>query len=169
MGESFAVSWFDRWQTMDNDAAIAEIARCCGSRRWQREVIMRRPFRGFDDLLAAAHTIWLGLGPDDWREAIAHHPRIGDPAAFARKWEGGEQAGVARASSETLGQLAAANRDYEARFGHIFLICATGLTAEIMLNSLRSRLENSPDQETAIVRDEQAKITRLRLERLNSA
>ncbi len=110
----------------------------------------------------------------DWLEAFAAHPRIGDVDALRAKfaataaWASGEQAGVAGASESTLRALAEGNRDYEAKFGHIFIVCATGKTADEMLGLLRERLANEPDAELAVAAAEQAKITAIRLRKLLS-
>jgi 2-oxo-4-hydroxy-4-carboxy-5-ureidoimidazoline decarboxylase len=132
----------------------------------------RRPFESADALFAAAEDVWAGLGRDDWLEAFAAHPRIGDIDGLRKKfattadWSAGEQAGVAGAAEQVLRDLAAGNADYEARFGHTFIVCATGKTAAEMLALLRARLANDPAAELRVAAAEQAKITRLRLEKL---
>jgi OHCU decarboxylase len=139
---------------------------CCGSRRWARAVAARRPFASREALLTAADEVWGALGPDDWLEAFAAHPRIGERAAG---WSAGEQAAAAGAASTTVVRLAEANREYEARFGHIFIVCATGRGAEEMLGALEARMQNEPGAELRIAAAEQAKITRLRLDKLLGA
>ena len=152
--------------------ARVELERCCGASRWAEAMIARRPFRDRETLLAAADEVWWGLEESDWREAFAHHPKIGDAdalrARFAstRQWAAGEQAGVRSATEETLVALADGNRAYEDRFGFIFIVCATGKTADAMLSLLRARLANDPRDEIRIAAAEQAKITRVRLEKL---
>jgi len=152
--------------------ATAELVRCCGSARWVERMIAARPFLAKERLFATAESTWNDLDPEDWREAFTHHPKIGDREALrarfasTRQWAEGEQAGAARASGETLDALAQANQAYEARFGHIFIVCATGKTAAEMLGLLRARLGNDPETELRIAAGEQAKITRLRLEKL---
>ena len=154
------------------DAARAELLRCGGSTRWAERMAELRPFPDRQALFAAAETIWNGLGPDDWREAFAHHPRIGDKEALRARfantaqWAEGEQAGALGASEEVLDALAEGNQAYEARFGHIFIVCATGKSASEMLRLLGQRLSNDPEAELHIAAGEQAKITRLRLEKL---
>ncbi|MNT52311.1 OHCU decarboxylase [compost metagenome] len=119
-----------------------------------------------------AEHIWRGLGPEDWKEAFEHHPRIGDldslKAKYAntRDWAAGEQSGAASAPEEVLQALAEGNQTYEAKFGHLFIVCATGKTAKEMLDLLQARLPNAPQVELGIAADEQRKITRLRLEKL---
>lgn len=152
--------------------ARAALLRCCGSSRWAEAMAAARPYPSGEALLAAADRVFSQLGRDDWLEAFAHHPRIGDrdalQARFAstRAWSTREQAGVATAEADVLDTLAHGNRAYEARFGHVFLVCATGKSAGEMLALLRARLPNAPDAELRVAAGEQAKITRLRLEKL---
>lgn len=147
--------------------ARAALARCCGAARWLDAMLAARPFGSRAALLAAAERADAALAPADWREAFAHHPRIGEPGAGG--WARAEQAGAAAASPETLAALAAGNRDYERRFGHAFIVCATGRGAAEMLAMLRARLANEPARELAVAADEQARITRLRLDKLLAA
>jgi len=144
------------------DAARAALAKCCGARRWVERMLAARPFGSDAGLLEAAERVWWALGREDWLEAFAAHPRIGEPTGEAR--ERREQAGVDGATAATRAALALGNRTYEQRFGHVFLICATGKTADEMLGVLRDRLGNDPITELRIAAGEQAKITRLRLE-----
>jgi len=152
--------------------AREELRRCCGASRWAEGMIARRPFRDREALLAAADEVWWALEESDWREAFAHHPKIGDAdalrARFAstREWAAGEQAGVRSATEDTLVALASGNRAYQDRFGFIFIVCASGKTADEMLSLLRARLPNDPRDEIRIAAAEQAKITRVRLEKL---
>ena len=157
------------------EAAEAELLACCGSRRWARELAARRPFGGAAALLAAADEVWWSLAPDDWHEAFRAHPRIGErkaaPAQTARAagWSAQEQSAASSADAEVAEALAEGNRAYERRFGHIYIVCATGKTAEEMLAILRARLANAPETELRAAAAEQAKITRLRLEKLLGA
>lgn len=161
-----------RLNSLPAEEARAELRRCCGSTRWVEAMAARRPFSEAQALYAAADEVWAGLGPSDWSEAFTHHPRIGDKAALkarfasTRQWAAGEQSGVDAASEETLDALARGNQDYEARFGHIFIVCATGKGADEMLGALRARLAHDPETEQRVAAAEQAKITRLRLEKL---
>ncbi len=135
-------------------------------------MVQRRPFRDAGEMAQTSERIWESLSEKDWKEAFSHHPRIGDVnslrAKFAptRKWAEGEQAGVRETTEETLNALASGNADYEKRFGFIFIVYATGKSAEEMLGLLNARLQNSPDQEIRIAAGEQAKITNLRLQKL---
>jgi 2-oxo-4-hydroxy-4-carboxy-5-ureidoimidazoline decarboxylase len=162
--------------------ALAAFLACCGSRRWAEAMSAGRPHGDETALLAAAERAFDGLTRADWLEAFAHHPRIGDRAALAARfspgsvaggdpaarggWAASEQASVASADEDVLDALLDGNREYEARFGHIFIVCATGKTAPEMLALLRARLPNPRDAELAIAAGEQRKITALRLRRL---
>ncbi|MEO6327009.1 MAG: 2-oxo-4-hydroxy-4-carboxy-5-ureidoimidazoline decarboxylase, partial [Thermoanaerobaculia bacterium] len=154
------------------EEAAAELLRCCGSVRWAAGVAALRPFASHLDLFAGAEQLLDTLTREDWLEAFAAHPRIGDRAALAarfgstRAWAEGEQASALTAPDALLDELAAGNAAYEKRFGHVFLICATGLPAFRMLASLKERMTNPHDIELATAADEQRRITRLRLARL---
>lgn len=162
----------DALNAMPPDAARDALLRCCGSRRWAEAMTVRRPFASADDVLRAAAAIEADLSRDDWLEAFAAHPRIGDIDSLRKKfattadWASGEQAGVAGADETVIRALADGNREYEAKFGHTFIVSATGKSAAEMLAILRERLNNDPDTELRIAGAEQAKITRLRLEKL---
>jgi 2-oxo-4-hydroxy-4-carboxy-5-ureidoimidazoline decarboxylase len=159
------------------DLATAEEARqllttCCGSSAWVLRMLRRRPFMNTERLLALARDDWFGLTHTDWLEAFAHHPKIGDRDALARRFAGTaqlserEQRGVDGAPAGVLDQLAAGNRAYQDKFGYIFIVCATGRTAAEMLELLRARLPNDAATEIRIAAEEQAKITELRLRSL---
>jgi OHCU decarboxylase len=141
------------------------LLQCCGSRRWAEEMAALWPFADNDALLAAADDIWWRCDAADWLEAFHCHPRIGEQRdGDARSAE--EQAGMSRAGEATRRALAEANRQYEDRFGYIYLICASGKSGEEMLDTLRSRLTNQPDNEIRVAAEEQRKITRLRLQKM---
>ena len=152
----------DAWNALPQDAAISEMLEHCGSRAWAAAMVRARPVTDSRALLDVADLAWDRLEKEDRQEAFAAHSRIGDRAAVGKGAR--EQAGTADASQETLDALAHANRVYEQRFGRIFLICATGKTAEEMLAACRQRLHNDPDTEFAVASEEQRKIIRLRLE-----
>jgi 2-oxo-4-hydroxy-4-carboxy-5-ureidoimidazoline decarboxylase len=161
------LSWFN---ALDEASARKGLARCCGEPAWVDRMIAARPFESVDALQAHARRAWSALDAAAWRSAFARHPRIGDRdamrARFAGSWSAGEQSGAASASDETIGALVDGNREYERRFGHVFVVCATGKTADEMLALLRARLSNPPDVELRIAADEHAKITALRIEKL---
>jgi 2-oxo-4-hydroxy-4-carboxy-5-ureidoimidazoline decarboxylase len=148
------------------------LERCCGARAWAAEMCERRPYESRAQLLATAERIWRSLAPSDWREAFTRHPRIGDVASLRRRfaataaWAASEQSGATSASEATLAELAAGNRAYEEKFGYIFIVCATGKSADEMLRLLEERIPNDPEREIANAAEEQMKITRIRLEKL---
>ena len=146
------------------DRAVPELLRCCGSTRWAREMAARRPFGNMEAIGAEADKIWHGLGLEDWLEAFAAHPRIGERSSTP--WSSAEQSGVASAPGATRARLDDANREYEARFGFIFIVCATGRSADEILASVDERLRHSREEEWQIAAEEQRKITRIRLLKL---
>jgi 2-oxo-4-hydroxy-4-carboxy-5-ureidoimidazoline decarboxylase len=153
-------------------ARAAALATCCGSAAWVAALNQQFPFATADALLAAADQVWQNLAETDWSEAFTHHPKIGDVHALREKfastatWAAGEQGAVRQASPDTLEALAAGNDAYEQKFGYIFIVCATGKSADEMLALLQARLPNEPQHEIKIAMGEQAKITRLRLQKL---
>lgn len=153
------------------EGATETLLGFCGSPNWVAQMCEARPFADADAIHSTADTVFKRLSKQDWLAAFAHHPKIGDlkslKAKFAgnAEWSGGEQAGVNQADEATLLQLAKGNEDYEARFGHIFIVCATGKTAAEMLTLLKSRLPNEPGDELLIAAAEQTKITHLRIDK----
>ena len=164
-----ASSTLDRASVED---ARALLTRCCGAPRWVEAMIGARPFHSDERLLEHARRAWFSLDADDWREAFTHHPRIGDRAALearfaaTRHLSASEQSSVAGASDAVLDALERGNRLYEERFGYIFIVCATGKSADQMLALLESRLDNAPEVEIRIAAEEQARITALRLQQI---
>ena len=152
--------------------AMLLLQSCCGATAWVQAVVARRPFQTLGVLLREADEIWWSLTPDDWREAFDHHPRIGERAAAteqgrrAQSWSEREQKGVDSAAANLRDALAEGNREYERKFGHIYLVNATGKSAEEMLAMLRDRLDHDAVTELRVAAGEQAKITRLRLEKM---
>ena len=146
--------------------------RCCGANRWISAMMVMRPYKNREALLHQSEHAFDQLQSTDWIEAFRHHPRIGEtPGSQSRlsstaDWEGNEQRGTTGASPGTLEALAVKNRAYERRFGFIFIVCATGKTADEMLALLEARIGNDPDTELAIAAAEQRKITALRIARL---
>jgi 2-oxo-4-hydroxy-4-carboxy-5-ureidoimidazoline decarboxylase len=123
-----------------------------------------RPFKNEAELFQAADSAWWELSSPDWLEAFSHHPRIGEKAKDA--WASAEQSGARDASQKLKEELARWNAEYEKRFGFVFLICATGKQAGEMLSQMERRMNNEPAAELKVAASEQAKITRLRLEKL---
>ena len=155
------------------EEARALLRACCGSTRWVERMLALRPFGTTDILLSAARREWFALTPADWTEAFAHHPKIGDRESLRARFPAThqlserEQAGLSAASDQTIEALAQGNAAYERRFGYIFIVCATGKSAEEMLDLLTARLQNDPVTEVRIAAEELAKITELRLKQLN--
>jgi 2-oxo-4-hydroxy-4-carboxy-5-ureidoimidazoline decarboxylase len=149
--------------------AEAVLLDCCGSARWAASVAARRPYATVEALHKAADAIWWNLERADWLEAFSHHPQIGDKAASgsesARQWAAGEQAGASAAGDDVKARLARANRAYFDKFGYIYIVCATGKTAEGMLAILNQRLQNDLASEISIAAEQQRMITRIRLEK----
>ena len=154
---------------MTADDARAALRRCCGSQAWADAMVRARPFEDAPALLRIGERTWWSLGETDHREAFAAHPRIGEakvPASGDATWSTDEQRPAAAAAAHTLAELAEANRTYDAKFGFLFIVCATGRTADAMLVDLRRRLANTAAEELRTAAEEQAKITRLRLVKL---
>jgi allantoicase len=162
----------ERLNQVPNAEAHQSLLDCCGAREWVARMLAHRPFQSIDHLLETADHIWWELDSHAWLEAFRHHPPIGGKkarekqSAKARRWSEGEQSLVRKAPARALSVLAEANREYQAKFKHIFLICATGKTSEEILENLRQRLGNDPEAELRISAEEQRKITRLRLQKL---
>jgi 2-oxo-4-hydroxy-4-carboxy-5-ureidoimidazoline decarboxylase len=163
----------ERWHELDAAAsadARATLSACCGSSGWVDRMLARRPFGGREALLQAAREEWFALRPDDWLEAFSHHPRIGDRASLAARFpathhlSAREQDGMGGAPADVLTALADANQAYADRFGFIFIVCASGKTANEMLQLLRARLPNDRDTELRVAAEEQARITAIRLD-----
>jgi allantoicase len=127
-------------------------------------MVQRRPFGSFTALVTAADEIWGAASREDWLEAFAAHPRIGDRSGAEHTRR--EQSGTADADAATLAALAEGNRAYEQRFAHVFLINASGRSAEEMLTALRERMTNDADTEIGVAAEQQRQITRQRLETL---
>jgi OHCU decarboxylase len=169
------VSALARLNGLSADQAEGELRTCCGSRAWARRMAAERPFADEAALYDAADAVWWALDEADWLEAFRSHPRIGERNAQAEQtgreqaWSAGEQSGMDVAAEAVQQALADGNRAYEARFGHIYIVCASGRSAEEMLAILTSRLANDPRTELRAAAEEQRKITRLRLEKLLAA
>lgn len=160
---------------LDAETAAAEFTKCCGSSAWVQKMVEARPFADENHLFEAAHQSWNDCSEADGLEAFTHHPKIGGKEELAEKfastasWASGEQASVKEASDEVLEALSQGNIDYEAKFGYIFIVCATGKSAGEMLALLQKRLPNSPETEIKIAMAEQMKITIIRLQKLLNA
>ncbi|MFD6416592.1 2-oxo-4-hydroxy-4-carboxy-5-ureidoimidazoline decarboxylase [Streptomyces sp. NPDC060194] len=154
-----------RFNTLEESAARAALHEVCASSAWGSALLVHRPYATTDALFAASDAAMAELTADDLAEAMAGHPPIGRPTP-GDPTSAREQRGMAGASEELKAEMLALNLDYQDRFGHVFLICATGLTAEQMRDAVKARSGHSPEQEREIVRTELGKINRIRLTRL---
>jgi 5-hydroxyisourate hydrolase/2-oxo-4-hydroxy-4-carboxy-5-ureidoimidazoline decarboxylase len=144
-----------------------QLMSCCGSSTWVELMLKRSSFVSEKDLIEAATDAWYNkCSSMDWLESFTHHPKIGDVKSLTKKFAGKEQASVAAATKKTIAALARANKEYEAKFGFIFIVCATGKSATEMLRLMEDRLSNSIGEELHIAMGEQMKITLLRFQKL---
>jgi 2-oxo-4-hydroxy-4-carboxy-5-ureidoimidazoline decarboxylase len=163
---------FTEFNQLSSEKRKEELSKCCGSSAWIEKMNGLFPFSDKIALFQKAEEVWRSLPQKDWLEAFEHHPRIGDikslmeKFATTAKWAEAEQSSVQQASQEIIEELAKGNNAYEEKFGYIFIVCATGKSAEEMLYLLKSRLPNKPEDEIKIAAAEQAKITKIRLEKL---
>lgn len=158
-----------RFNALPQAEAERELLACCACRSWARDVAAGRPYPDVAALVAAGGAAVAALPWSEVGEALSAHPRIGQrPAGTGREaaWSRREQAGVDGSDAATLAALADANREYEERFGHVFLIFASGRSPAQLLAAARARLANDEAAERGVVREELGHITRLRLERL---
>lgn len=158
---------------LEKKEAVLALQKCCGSSRWMERMLLQMPFKSKEALMQIAEASWFeDCVEADYLEAFTHHPKIGDIESLAKKfattkaWAGNEQAGVNTASNDVLESLSKGNDDYEKKFGYIFIVCATGKTAQEMLDLLLERLPNNPEDEIKIAMQEQHKITNIRLNKL---
>ncbi|GGZ98091.1 2-oxo-4-hydroxy-4-carboxy-5-ureidoimidazoline decarboxylase [Streptomyces echinoruber] len=154
-----------RFNALAEAAARAALHEVCASRAWGERLLAARPYASARELYAASDAATAWLTPADLEEALAGHPPIGRPEpgdpASAR-----EQRGMAGAPAELRAEMRELNLAYQERFGHVFLICATGRSGEQMRDALRERIGNTPEREREIVRTELGRINRIRLARL---
>jgi 2-oxo-4-hydroxy-4-carboxy-5-ureidoimidazoline decarboxylase len=158
-----------RWNAAPQDAAAKQILPCCGSKAWASRMATRRPFQDESALMAASDETWRNLDESDWMEAFNSHPRIGEskarnPSAHrSATWAMQEQKKVAEAGDAVKIALAEGNREYEKKFGRIFIVCATGKSAAELLEILRRRLQNEARPELYEAAEQQRQITQIRL------
>jgi OHCU decarboxylase len=163
------LAWLNELPSAKAEAAFFD---CCGSREWARAMTASRPFPMLENIFERAEKIWFSLSVAEWLEAFAAHPKIGSnnfeqpQKRQSAKWSKGEQSGMDSSAAETRDALAEANGLYEDKFGFIFIVCASGKTAEEMLAICRARLRNSMQTELQIAVEEQKKITEIRLTKL---
>ena len=162
----------DQLNKMPADEAEAQFLKCCGSLRWASTMVAARPFAGAQAMFDEADAGFNSLSDEDWLEAFRAHPKIGEKKAAtaqsdtAQKWSAQEQSQTANAATAVMDALAEGNRDYEQRFGFIFIVCASGKSADEMLAMLNQRLANDAGVELQVAAGEQRKITQLRLQKL---
>jgi len=160
-----------RWNGLPQEEAVREILACCGSRTWAAGMASKRPLQDDGALLAASDEIWRGLGEPDWVEAFRSHPRIGetraqkDATAQSSAWSAQEQQKAATADEAIKMALKWGNREYEQKFGRIFIVCATGKSASEILEILRRRLHNDEATELQQAAEEQRQIMHIRLKK----
>jgi 2-oxo-4-hydroxy-4-carboxy-5-ureidoimidazoline decarboxylase len=157
------------WNAMSAEDAAAAVLPCCGSEAWARGLAGRRPLASFDELSKASDAVWRALPERDWVQAFESHPRIGQAHAKAAtekslKWSEGEQA-AANPDDAARAALALGNEAYEAKFGRIFIVCATGKSAAEMLGILKKRMENDDTTEMREAAEQQRLITQIRLKK----
>jgi OHCU decarboxylase len=160
------LSGLDDFNELPAEVAEDALYACFANRRWASAMAAGRPYASRAAALEAADSAWSDISDIEWLAAFEAHPRIGERGGLAPSTSDREQSGVATADPETLAVLAAENREYEKRFGHVFLIAATGRTADEILQSLRERIGHAPAAELKAAAEEQRKITRLRLQDL---
>ena len=159
-----------RINQLDSESAQLQFLNCCGSRKFALFLELKRPYRDLMALEIAMSEIEAQMSTADWFEAFSAHPQIGSKKVSANEtqkvWSEKEQQGVSAATDEVKRELRVLNESYFKKFGFIFLICATGLTAEEMLEALRERVWHSKEIEIKTACEEQKKITRIRLGKL---
>ena len=157
---------------LDIDKKKELLFNCCGSDAWVNEMLTIFPVNDLVDLLEYAEEKWYECNPAEWLEAFENYPKIGDMHLVRERYSKtsnyieSEQAGIQNTSEEVLEELMKLNEEYEDIFGYIFIVFATGKSAEEMLEILKERLENDPRDEIMIAAAEQDKITKLRLKQL---
>lgn len=159
-------------ERINGEDADELLTNCCASTAWVEGMLALRPFADDEAVIEAAYDVGEAISDEDWLEAFAAHPMIGDVESLRKKYAAtkgvaaGEQSGIAGAHEATLQDLAELNREYLQRQGFIFIVCATGKSAEQMLAMLRSRIGNCREEEMQAAAEEQMKITELRLRKL---
>jgi OHCU decarboxylase len=156
----------NEFDSLPSEEAQRRLYSCFASRKWAHQVAGGRPYADLAALLEAAERAWSEIEPSDWTEALAGHPRIGEGGGSSPHASEREQRGVREASVDVQSKLVEANRAYEARFGHVFLIAAAGKSADEILAALRRRMDNDPVTEARVAAAEHRKIARMRMERM---
>ena len=162
------MSYIEDWNAMTAEAASEAVLPCCGSHAWALGLASRRPLSTLPELLAASDAAWWSLTEADWQQAFDSHPRIGEQHAVGATetslaWSAGEQHAADLSDATAKEVLAEGNRAYEAKFGRIFIVCATGRTAQEMITILSRRMHNTPEAELHETAEQQREITHIRL------
>jgi 2-oxo-4-hydroxy-4-carboxy-5-ureidoimidazoline decarboxylase len=157
---------------LDKDQATHLFMQCCTSSRWIEKMVDGRPYNNLSTLREHADQAWDQMAEQDYLQAFEGHPKIGNVSSLKAKYANtkqlasGEQSGASQATEALILQLAESNQAYEDKYGFIFIVCATGKSAEEMLDLLYTRLKNDRHRELEIASEEQRKILHLRLEKL---
>lgn len=160
-----------RWNSLDAESAAREILPCCGSQAWATALTAKRPYTNEAALLTTSDTIWLTLPKAAWQQAFDSHPRIGQKHAQTHateeslRWSAQEQRTALSADAAAKLAIEETNHRYEQRFGHIFIVCASGKSPAEILSILEARLNNDPQTELLEAAEQQRQITQLRLHR----
>lgn len=156
------------WNVADAEDALQQMLACCGARRWASAMVAERPMRDVVTLSTEADNAWGMMKEADWMEAFACHPRIGErkaahASAQSVAWSRQEQAAAAEAAESVMEELAQGNARYEAAFGFTYIVCATGKSAEEMLDILNRRLTHTREDELREAAEQQRQIMQIRL------
>lgn len=156
------------WNAAAETEALDTMLACCGARRWAQAMVAARPVATVAELSATADRVWAGMGEQDWMEAFACHPRIGErktahAPAKSVAWSKQEQSSVSEAEARVLAELAEGNARYEELFGFTYIVCATGKSASEMLAILKRRLASSRAAELREAAEQQRQILQIRL------
>jgi len=152
------------WNKLDEKAALEALLEVCHCQRWAKDVLRGRPYESLEKVRESAEKLWQRASKNDIQEAFKGHPRIGQKTA--NPWAKKEQGGMDAAALELQEKMRIGNGEFERKFGHVFLTCATGKSAEEMYTELQRRMKNHPELELEEAKLEQGKITLLRLEKL---
>ena len=162
------------FNNLDINEAVQKLLQCCSSEAWVREMMNNRPFSNLPQMQQIAIDIWWELSAEDYLQAFDGHPKIGDPSSLRKNYANthqlasDEQSSVKSASEKTIQELSDKNQQYLDKFGFIFIVCATGKSADEMLSLLNDRLPNDRKTEVRNAATEQSKITAIRIGKLIS-
>jgi len=157
---------------LDLKTAGQAFTQCCTAEAWVEKMLLAMPYDNIETLSVQANNNWQGLSEADYLQAFEGHPKIGDVSSLREKYRAteqlasGEQSGVNNATEHSLIELKQLNDDYEEKFGFIFIVCATGKTAQQMLSILALRIVNDRTTELINAAEEQRKILQIRIEKM---